>query len=151
MKIISHRGNLYGPSNKENTPEQILEVISKGFECEIDLWYTNQKLMLGHDKPQYEIDLSFLNDTPNLWVHAKNIEALNYLNDTGINYFFHNNDDATLTSRGYIWCYPGVYCKNGITVLADKISVFSQEVAGVCTDYPFDFLEMLPTGRVAYR
>lgn len=140
MKIISHRGNLIGPCNEENTPRQILKALDKGFDCEIDLWYVDKKLMLGHDKPQTEVDFSFINQTPSLWIHAKNVEALNYLNDTDVNYFFHYNDNATLTSHKYIWCYPGVYCKRGITVLTEKVEIFNKDVYGVCTDYPLDFL-----------
>lgn len=44
MKIISHRGNLNGPSPKtENTPEQIDFALKKGFDVEIDLWKINDK------------------------------------------------------------------------------------------------------------
>lgn len=139
MKIISHRGNLFGNRGQENNPRQIEKTLNEGFDCEIDVWYVNNKLMLGHDTPLYEINSSFIN-TPGLWVHAKNIEALNYLNDTDINYFYHNNDKATLTSHKYIWCYPGVYCKRGVTVLAERALGFDKEVYGICTDYPLDFV-----------
>jgi hypothetical protein len=38
MKIISHRGNLTNPDpDLENRPDRIEEVISKGFDCEIDV------------------------------------------------------------------------------------------------------------------
>ena len=40
MKIISHRGNLTGPDPKqENKPSQILKVLEKGYEVEVDVWY----------------------------------------------------------------------------------------------------------------
>ena len=39
MKIISHRGNLYGPNPElENKPEYILAAIKCNFRVEIDLW-----------------------------------------------------------------------------------------------------------------
>ncbi len=139
MKIISHRGNLSGVCDEENKPRQIEKALDSGFDCEIDLWYIAGKLMLGHDAPLYEIDFSFISK-PGLWVHAKNIEVLNYLNETNINYFFHNNDKATLTSHRYIWCYPGVYCERGITVLTGREQMFNKEVYGICTDYPLDFI-----------
>jgi len=54
MKFISHRGNLTGPNpERENHPSYILEATANGFEVEIDLWYENGKLILGHDEPQY--------------------------------------------------------------------------------------------------
>jgi hypothetical protein len=78
-KIISHRGNLDGKSEFENTINQILKSIEYGFDVEIDLWYVNNKLFLGHDNPQQECSLEFLNDnSEKLWIHAKNVEACEY-------------------------------------------------------------------------
>ncbi len=41
MKLISHRGNLNGPSDLENHPDQIKKVLKLGLNCEIDLWVKN--------------------------------------------------------------------------------------------------------------
>jgi len=39
MRIISHRGNLYGPNQKtENSIDSIYSAISLGFDIEIDIW-----------------------------------------------------------------------------------------------------------------
>jgi hypothetical protein len=145
MIIISHRGNISGsdPEN-ENKPEYILKTLND-FDCEIDLWYINDKLYLGHDKPQYAIEDDFL-ENQGLWVHAKNIDAFNYLNDKKLNYFWHQKDKATLTSKGYIWCYPGIYCKNGITVETGYNIKIHNDLseslfAGICTDYPLDYFK----------
>ena len=36
------------------------------------------------------------------------------------NYFWHQNDDYTITSKGYIWAYPGKKLnKNAIYVLPE--------------------------------
>ena len=143
MIIISHRGNISGsdPEN-ENKPKSILETL-KQFDCEIDLWSIKGNLYLGHDEPQYPIGLDFLKNK-GLWIHAKNIDALNYLYNKKINYFWHQEDEATITSMGYIWCYPGVYCKNGITVETGytiKIhnDLAESNIAGICTDYPLEY------------
>ena len=145
MVIISHRGNISGPDPKnENKPSNILKTL-EDFDCEIDLWYVKGHLMLGHDEPQYAIGEDFLKNE-GLWIHAKNMEALNFLNDTNLNYFWHQEDKATITSLGFIWCYPGIYCSNGITVETGyntKIhnDLAESTIAGICTDYPLDYFK----------
>jgi hypothetical protein len=48
--------------------------------------------------------------------------------------FFHNNDDYTLTSEGFIWAYPGKMGeKKTIAVMpADNFDISNYE--GVCSD-----------------
>ena len=79
MHFISHRGNLKGPNkNLENKPNYIQEALDKGFDVEIDVWLNKEKFYLGHDKALYETDINFIGQKK-IWVHAKNIEALNKL------------------------------------------------------------------------
>lgn len=107
MKYIAHRGLFNGPDKTlENRPEQIELALQKGYDCEIDLWYVNSELWLGHDEPQYPINEEFLNQI-GLWIHAKNLAALRWLRDTSLNYFWHENDKFTLTSHRFIWTNPG--------------------------------------------
>jgi hypothetical protein len=107
MKYISHRGNLKGPDLKnENHPDYIIAAHQQGFDVEIDVWYDNGKFLLGHDEPQHEVNIEFLFNK-NFWCHAKNIDALLLMLQHDIHCFWHENDYATLTSRGYIWTYPG--------------------------------------------
>jgi len=137
MKFISHRGNLTGPNpSKENSPEFILESITSGFECEIDVWYVNGKFMLGHDFPVYPIDLEFLKNDK-LWCHAKNLEALDIMLDNNVHCFWHENDQRTLTSRNYVWTFPNqqVCNKSVIVILTDKITKINMDITGVCGDY----------------
>ena len=61
MILISHRGNMNGiEKTKENTIEQINLALSKGYDVEVDVWYENGSLYLGHDKPEEKVDLEFL-------------------------------------------------------------------------------------------
>jgi hypothetical protein len=142
MKIISHRGNLNGPDiSTENRPDQILKALNHKFDCEVDLWVDNGKFFLGHDNPCYEIERDFLKKD-GLWIHAKNFNAINFLAETNLHWFWHEHDKMTLTSRGERWCYPGFYCTNGITVLEDM--VFPEKLdkllcKGFCTDYPMKY------------
>ena len=104
MKIISHRGNINGPSDFENHPNRIKELLDKNIDCEIDIWYINKTIFLGHDFGKYEIDLSFLQQK-GLWCHAKNLDALDIMLSNNINCFWHQTDDFTLTSNGFIWTF----------------------------------------------
>jgi hypothetical protein len=107
MKYIAHRGLFRGPDPElENSPDQILAARAAGYDCEIDLRVVDSVLWLGHDEPQYRIDREFL-ETPGLWIHAKNLEALRWLTDSKLVYFWHQNDKFTLTSNNMIWTYPG--------------------------------------------
>ena len=138
MILISHRGNLEGKKKDlENSPEYIQAALEAGFEVEIDVWYVDKKWYLGHDEPNYEIDITFLmNDK--LWCHAKNIESLYelFLYDKNIHYFWHQDDDFTLTSKGYIWTYPGKKLTDmSICVLPERFDYDIINAYGICSDY----------------
>lgn len=140
MKKIAHRGNVSGPSQYENQPRYIERALELGYDAEIDVWLISEQLWLGHDKPQYEIDLSFLSQhKERLWIHCKNIEALDYFVDLqdSYQYFWHEEDKYTLTSNNLIWTYPGIDAnKNCIVVIFDKeIPKEYSQVFGVCGDY----------------
>ncbi len=139
---IAHRGNLNGPSHKENQTSYLTDAIAAGYDVELDLWKIKDLLWLGHDGPQYLIPESFLLEIGHAaWIHCKNLEALDFLATTlpQLRYFWHQEDDFTLTSNGYIWTYPGkpVTSKSVIVDLdlADKNNYIDVAYA-VCTDYP---------------
>ena len=141
MRFISHRGNLslINP-DLENRPSQIQKVIDLGYDCEVDLWLSEGKLYLGHDKPQYLIESDFLQlNVRNLWVHCKNIDALLWCKDSAINnlnYFWHQEDKVALTSLGYIWAYPGFQpIRNSIAVMPE-INEEDELLSclGICSD-----------------
>jgi len=137
MKYISHRGNLIGPNlEKENSIEYILDSIEAGFDCEIDVWHVDGQFMLGHDYPKYPVDVEFLKNEK-LWCHAKNLEALTCLLNNGIHCFWHENDKRTLTSKGYIWTYPGenLSLLSVSVVLTKELTIDLNNLYGVCGDY----------------
>jgi hypothetical protein len=149
MKLIAHRGNIEGPNPlKENHPEYIENAIALGFDVEIDIRFNNidNKLYLGHDNLDYITDWSWLIKYKDyLWIHCKNIEVLyKFSNDTsGFNYFWHQNDDYTLTSKNYIWTYPKkLFTSKSIIVMPewhnninDLIKLKSYKCFGICSDY----------------
>ena len=106
MILIAHRGNLLGPKpSLENHPSYIMKAILSGYDVEIDVWWVKDNFYLGHDSPDYKIDKNFLSNR-HLWCHAKNFAALGKLEDIGSHYFWHEEDDYTITSNGFIWTYP---------------------------------------------
>ena len=107
MKFIAHRGNINEKKpEKENHPDYILEAMQLGYDVEVDVWYENDKFVLGHNNPEYEIDYNFLLNQ-SLWCHAKNIEALYAMRALKAHCFWHQEDDVSLTSNGFLWTYPG--------------------------------------------
>lgn len=136
MILISHRGNLNGPNKElENNPRYIKEALLKGFDVEIDVYLHKNKLYLGHDEPQYKIEESFLLNKK-IWCHAKNIESLVLLKKIQAIYFWHQEDDYTITSNGYFWTYPGKkLVKNSICVLPERFDYKKINCAGICSDF----------------
>ena len=138
MIFISHRGNINGKNILENDPNYIRDTIGKGFNVEADIWFKNGQLFLGHDYPQYPIDINFLKND-NLWCHAKNLQALQIMLIKNIHCFWHQEDDYTLTSRGYIWTYPSKpICKKSIIVcknLKETQYYANMDIAGICSNY----------------
>ena len=140
MILISHRGNIEGKQPKlENKPEYISKALELGYNVEIDIWYKNG-FWFGHDKPLYPVGISFLKNKK-LWCHAKNLEALSLmLLESDIHCFWHQEDDATLTSKGYIWAYPGKQpIKNSIAVMPEIYSDDVSKCIGICSDYIINY------------
>ena len=136
MILISHRGNLNGVNSiNENDPSYLLSALNKGFDVEVDVRFENSKFYLGHDYSQYEINKEFLIN-PHIWCHAKTHEALNALHNINAHYFWHQEDDYTITSKGFIWTYPSKkLLSNSICVLPETTSYKSFECLGICSDF----------------
>ena len=146
MLIIAHRGLLEGPDSKlQNRPEQIDKALDLNFDAEVDLWVTTKsrkpKFWLGHDEPEYEIDMSWLKMRYNrLWIHCKNIAAIEEINGSFLNYFWHETDTLTMTSMNYIWAYPGKQpIRNSIAVMPELLNDDISMAKGICTDYPLRY------------
>jgi len=134
LLVIAHRGNLQGrKEHLENNPEYILQAINQGFETEVDVWYVNNAWYLGHDFPQYEVGFNYF--VPQMWIHCKNLEAVEQLTNSHLNWFWHETDKITQTSKGYLWCYPEVYVEDAIVVVLGLPHKLPKNLKGVCTDY----------------
>jgi len=135
MKLISHRGNTQGTSKDENKPEYI-ESALEYFDCEIDVWWEDGWL-LGHNEPKYPVRKEFILKD-GLWCHAKTIQTLYRLLEIGTHCFFHYKDGVTLTSRGYMWTYPGGELTPKSICVLPKIFgpgiAKRPKCAGICSD-----------------
>ena len=148
MKIIAHRANINGPNiTKENQKSSIKDCIDLGYDVEIDIRLLDGRLYLGHDKPEVIITKEELRIIKNkAWIHCKNLEALSFFRqiDEEFNYFWHEKDSYTLTSKGYIWAYPGeelspecICVMPEINCSKEKIrDLKNKSISGICTDYP---------------
>jgi len=137
MILISHRGNTSGSNSElENKPEYIMNTLQKGYDVEIDVWSVDKQFYLGHDKPQYKIERSFLQNKK-FWCHAKNIESFyRMIDDKKIHCFFHDKDKVALTSKGYFWSSSKNEMTNkSICVMPPLSRDVPNYVAGVCSDY----------------
>jgi len=111
-----------------------------GYDVEIDIWLVNNKIYLGHSDPLYEVDLSFILDiSDKSWFHCKNLESLHMFSKITktCNFFWHQEDNYTLTSKGHIWTYPGNQTSE-ISVLVDldlKSNLDNCILYGICSDY----------------
>jgi hypothetical protein len=146
MKLIAHRGNLSGPDpENENKPSHIQKALNIGVDVEIDVWWsvTENIPYLGHDGPQYKVSLDFLRQ-PGLWLHCKNILALEKSKAFAVQnpYFWHQEDDVTLTSNGLFWTYPGKpLTPYSIAVMPEWCARDPPNIDsayGICTDYVLD-------------
>jgi hypothetical protein len=139
MILISHRGNIDGKfESYENEPAYIDKAISEGYNVEIDVWMIEGVLFLGHDEPQYGVTQLWFNQrVSKLWIHCKNIEAAEWFNAIGgFNYFWHENDTMTLTSRNYIWAFPGKQpIERSIAVMPEIYNDDVSKCIGICSDY----------------
>ena len=138
MIWIAHRGNIKQKEpHLENHPDYLMAAIQKGYDVEVDVWLVDNNWVLGHDAPQYQVSSSFLAHNQ-MWLHAKNLLALARLVKEKHHCFWHQEDDVTLTSRGYLWTFPGKELMPGsISVMPEFVQYSPQELqrcAGICTD-----------------
>jgi hypothetical protein len=151
MILISHRGNVKEKiEDEENHPDTIKNVISLGYDVEIDIRYIDNNWYLGHDAPQYIIKTDWLIKYSNkLWIHCKNLQAFSQCNNLyGIlNYFFHGKDKYTLTSKQIIWAYPGSELDNNTICVLPELFDYHIDILkrsrGICTDNIFFYEEVL--------
>lgn len=141
MILISHRGNIDSRNPAyENSPSYIIEALDSGYNVEIDVWKIGNFWFLGHDSPRFLLEKDEL--LFRCWCHAKNHDALKQFQQMidRPHFFWHESDEQTITSRGFIWTHVGCpIIPNGICVLPEQYAkpIKSSEIrqcAGICSD-----------------
>jgi hypothetical protein len=144
MKLISHRGNINGRIEEaENSIPYISDTMSLGYDVEIDIWYINNILYLGHDGPQYKTDLNWLlRNMERLWIHCKDFSSLNYLIKYPLRVFYHEKENQTIINQcNLIWSHDlSNISQNSIIPLLNLNEIQSydfskKDVYGVCSDF----------------
>tara|TARA_B100000809_G_C14859851_1_gene431476 strand:+ start:135 stop:593 length:459 start_codon:yes stop_codon:yes gene_type:complete len=137
-QFIAHRGNTEGKQPAfENTIEYLNHAydLCGGLEC--DIRTHNGELYFGHDEPQELVDTNIIMQD-NWFCHAKDLEALGLLLQMNANCFWHQTDTVTLTSKGFIWCYPDIYVIDPRAVWVDFEDKFANLNTiggyGLCSD-----------------
>ena len=93
-------------------------------------------VMLYHITIHYiETDYKFLMNEK-LWCHAKSLDALFEMKKYAIHYFWHETDTVTLTSKNYVWAYPGKQpIKGSIACMPELENDNVLLCKGICSDY----------------
>ena len=142
IKIISHRGNIDGPiPNKENRPSYIDCALSSGYNVEVDIRCIDGKYWLGHDTPDYQVNLEWINKRKdNIWFHCKDLESSSKFTSLDAICFCHTSDPYVLVNNSYIWVHDLTMKldENCIIPLINQFDIINfnnKFVYGICTDY----------------
>lgn len=145
--LISHRGNIFGKNiSNENSIKQIEYCLNQNLNVEIDVWSIDGNIFLGHDGPQYAIPEKFL-ENQYLWCHAKNSHALfSMIENPKIHCFWHDRDSYTITSRGFVWAYPGQTINHRTVCVLPELYQYSDSDLNnsyaICTDNIAKYLDI---------
>ena len=145
MEIISHRGNLTGPSPElENTVASV-EMAANFFKVEIDIRKLNGEYFLGHDEPERKVSLQWLNYyRDKLFLHCKNADAYECDRLQDFHRFMHENEDTVTCSRGNVLKHPNFKpLPNSYNMMPENSEQETLQTvlksSAVCTDYPLFF------------
>jgi hypothetical protein len=144
-KHICHRGNIVGPVKEcENNFGILIQRTLQAYSVEVDIWYHENNLWLGHDKPEYKVSLDWLVSDKQRLIHAKDGKTLEYLlGEAGkraidIHLFYHTEEDYVLTNKGLVICYPGKPLLEGSVCMMPERASYKvedlQRCYSICSD-----------------
>lgn len=142
VEIISHRGNMFGPTEGlENNPS-LIEATAVFFKVEVDVRKVNGEYWLGHDKPEYKVSLEWLaNLKDRLMLHCKDVHTYECDNLESFHRFMHDDEPTVLCSRGNILKHPDVpHVPDSYNMMPENSDYESYDTImaskAVCTDFP---------------
>jgi hypothetical protein len=125
----------------ENHPAAIGFAIYYQMDVEVDLWFKDGYLWLGHDEPVWKVDdEAFLTKRKELLLcHAKNIEAGMKLQEMGMHWFGNNFDAFVSTSQGVTILHPQArYVPGCLVMLPEQRKAkdlgLMEDAWGFCSD-----------------
>ena len=142
---ICHRGNIHGSQKElENNFGVLIQRAIQGHCVEVDVWYHEHNLWLGHDKPEYKITLEWLASSKKRLIHAKDGKTFEYLlQEAGkraldLHIFYHTEEDYVLTNKGLVICYPGKPLLQGsLCMMPERAQYTSEDLQksfSICSD-----------------
>ena len=145
MILFAHRGNITGKRPElENTESYITDAIRSSYKVEIDVWYVNNKLYLGHDDPIHRTSIDFLQEhTSELLIHCRNLTTLEFFATHKYNsifrYFYHTVEKCVLSSYGDIIMHSHANrcVANSIYMLPEILNIEDRYLincSGICSD-----------------
>ena len=140
-----HRGILTpGAKELENNLGVLIQREIQGLSVEVDVWYHEGTLWLGHDKPEYKISLEWLGASRRRLIHAKDGITFAYLLEEAgkrgldLHVFYHTDEDYVLTNKGLVICYPGQPLLPGsLCMMPERASYTAEQlgcVSAICSD-----------------
>lgn len=136
---ICHRGNVNGPVKElENNFGVLIQRAIQDMDVEIDVWYHEGSLWLGHDKPEYKITLEWLASSKRRLIHCKDGKTLEYLMlESGkraldLHLFYHTNEHYAITTRGHIIVCPGQALLQGSLCMMPEMANYTEEETYKC-------------------
>ena len=142
---ICHRGILNTSAKElENNFGVLIQREIQGLAVEVDVWYAEKSLWLGHDKPEYRITLEWLAASRRRLIHAKDGATFAYLLEEAgkraldLHVFYHTDEDYVLTNKGLVICYPGQPLLPGSLCMMPERASYSPEqlvnAYAICSD-----------------
>jgi hypothetical protein len=149
---ICHRGNLYGPVKQlENNFGILIQRSIHGYHTEIDVWYHEKNLWLGHDRPEYKITFDWLASDKRRLIHAKDGKTFEYMileagkRAVDLHIFYHTEEDYILTNKGLIICYPGKPLLEGSVCMMPERANYTEDEKQKCFSICSDRKDAVPS------
>ena len=142
---ICHRGNLFEKIKEEENVPAILDARDlTNYDVEIDIWWHEGELWLGHDRPETKTTMEWLSASPRRLIHAKDGKTFEHLlseiGKRGLNMhiFYHTMEDYILTNKGLVIVCPGIPLLQGSLCMMPEMDRVSREqrdkLFAICSD-----------------
>lgn len=147
--IISYMGNTDGRDiEKQNQPKFVNAALADGWHVCVTVLFQNSSFLLPHAPDENGRSFSAVPPAffskARVWAQALDTGTLNALCDINAHCFMWSPDEAVLTSSQFIWTPVGYELVDRSIACfpenTDNAWLFDAEPAGICTEYPFEYV-----------